>query len=216
MRPLISVLALTLLTAPVLSGCIGGDPGQDAGPTNDPGDASGNGSGNDSGNESGNESGFGGNESGNQTGNESGFGSDDDGDASEENGSAEWTYDNRTGTVSSTAPVVLSGSETEALDVENGTLELALNLTADGELDVCIKEPGAEACTEEASTSDGNFMWNQTDPTGGEWTVEFSQSDVASDVDYEIVIGQLIPAGLDTGGNLTASGNESGNDTRMP
>ncbi len=214
MRPLISVLALTLLTAPMLSGCIGGAPGEDAGPTNTSEDGA---DGNASGNESGNESGFGGNESGNETGNESGFGHDDDGNTSEEDTSAEWTYDNRTGTVSSTAPVVMSGSETEALDVENGTLELSFNLSADGELDVCIMEPGAEECTEEGSTSDGSFSWNQTNPAGGGWTVELSQGGVASEVSYELVIGQLIPADLESsGGNETASGNQSGNDTRMP
>lgn len=216
MRRLVAILALTLLTAPALSGCIGGQDGEQAGPTgtSDPNDtgndsraneSGGNASGNGSGNASGNGSGFG-------DGNESGFG---DGNGSDGDTSASWTYDNRSGTVSSQAPVVLTGSEEEALDVENGTLELALNLSADGELDVCIMEPEAEGCTEEASTEDGNLSWNATDPASGEWTVELSHSGTLSDVDYELTIGQLIPAEIEGSSGNETSGNQSGNDTRF-
>ncbi len=213
MRPIVAVLGLTLLTAPVLSGCVGGQEGEDAGPTNtsednDTGNFSGNTSGNFSGDGSGNASGnLSGNGSGNASGNLSGNGSG--------NASASWSYDNRSGTVSSTAPILLTGSEEEAFEVENGTLELALNLSADGELDVCIMEPGAEACTEEATTEGGNFTWNTTQPAGGEWTVALSHSGVLSSVDYELVIGQLLPANLESPSGNETAGNESGNDTRF-
>lgn len=212
MRPLIAVLALTLLAAPVLSGCVGGQEGEEAGPTNTSEDNdTGNDTGDDgtSGNESGNESG---NFSGNESGNESGFGDDNE----TGNESASWTYDNRSGSVSSTDPILLTGSEEEAFEVENGTLELALNLSAEDDLDVCIKEPGAEECTEEASTEDGNLSWNTTQPAGGEWTVELSHSGVLSSVDYELVIGQLIPANFESSSGNETAGNDSGNDTRIP
>lgn len=211
MRPVIAVLALTLLTAPGLAGCIGGEQGAEAGPTstsekNDTGndteddETSGNGSSNEPGNVSGNAS-----------GNGSGVG---DGNASAE-ASASWSYDNRSGSVSSMDPVLLTGSEEEAFEVENGTLELALDLSADGDLDVCIMAPGAEACTEEASTEEGNLTWTTTQPAGGEWTVELRHSGVLSSVDYELVIGQLVPTNLEGSSGNETSGNQSGNDTRF-
>lgn len=221
MRPATWLLTLTLLAAPVLSGCIGGGDTQELDPANtssDDGDQNDTSDDRSDGSNASDQTGGNGTNESNASGNGSASGDQPEGNATEDEPSALWTYDNRTGTVSSTDPFLFPGEAEETFEVENGTLELALNLTADGgELDVCIKQPGADACTEEASTEDGNLSWETDDPAGGSWTVELTHTGLLSSVDYELVIAQLVPAaGTMDGGNQTADGNESGNDTRLP
>lgn len=138
---------------------------------------------------------------GNQTGNET-----------------RWSYDNRTGTVSGTNAVATEASSSESFNVSEDARELQLDLSAEGgELDVCIQAPdgGNESeeeseCAAEESTQDGNLTWSTSSPAHGGWTIEMTAQGVGpQSVDYELVIGQLVPA--------DASGNEtSGNETDGP
>lgn len=129
-----------------------------------------------------------------------------------EDDEAEWQHDNRTGTVSGTNALVTEASETEAFEVENGTEELGLNLTTDGDdLDVCIQAPTDEEgeCTAEEQTESGQMNWSAAAPAGGEWTVELTaQGTGPQSVDYELVIATLVPP--DAADNGTE---DDGNDT---
>lgn len=103
-----------------------------------------------------------------------------------------WQSENRSGTVEGAAlPVGPTGTE-ETFTLENGTVALALNLTADGgELELSISPPDCEdaSCEESVTTQDGNASYSTTDPTAGEWTVTLSPATPGvSSIEYELVI----------------------------
>lgn len=119
-------------------------------------------------------------------------------EADDDDDEPKWQHENRTGTVSGTnALVTSSGLETETFTVEEDTLELKLNLTADGgELAVCIREPDTEEgeCTEETTTENGGMEYSTQQPTPGEWGIEMEPADPGShSIDYELGIGTLVP-----------------------
>lgn len=173
MRRATLLLALVLLTAPALGGCI-------SNPMGDDGDTASR------------------EEPNNKTENET---------VEEDQPDARWEYENRTGTVEGTNAVVASeGNETEEVEVENGTRALSLNLSADGgELDVCIRAPsgdgsgngsygGQDGCDEETTTENGEANFSTQEPAAGTWKVEMSPAESgAHSIDYELVIGRLVP-----------------------
>lgn len=128
----------------------------------------------------------------------------------------EWQHENRTGTVSGTNAILVDASETEPFDVANGTQALALNLTADEDLDVCIQAPEEEdgECNAQEETDDENTTWGMDAPPDGEWTIELTaQGTGPQSVDYELVISQLVPpeaarndTAEDDGDNTLATG----------
>lgn len=190
MRTLPWLLAVMLIAAPALTGCIGGDgggddePGNETDDTGDAGDGSGNGS-------EANES------------EDDGFGGDDEEDPS-------WQSENRTGTVSPTSQVTGDGAS-ETFTVSDGAEELVLNLTASGgELDMCIMKPGGdgsgnstaassgaqqqEACSETKTTQDGNASFQASSPESGDWTVKLTAAQgTTSEVEYTLTIAQKVP-----------------------
>lgn len=129
----------------------------------------------------------------------------------------EWTYENRSGTVSGENTPLTTANATEEINVTEGTKELTLNLSAEGgELDVCIRSPdeSQDSCTAEEQTQEGNASWSTESPAGGEWTVELTaQGTGPQEVDYEMVIGKLVPPEAE-GGNETSSEDGYGNHTR--
>lgn len=192
-------LAVLLVAAPAMSGCIGfggdGD-GEDLNETSAENDTpSGE---NDS--AEGNESGEGPPGDANETGSEN--------ETQEDGGDATWTYDNRTGTVSGTNAIVTSsGSAEETFNVDPNTLKLALNLSAEGgELEMCLTQPGGnesggnesgntsqESCDETVTTEDGNASFTAESPTEGEWKATLRPAEPGHhSIDYELAIAQLV------------------------
>jgi hypothetical protein len=148
----------------------------------------GNGSGDQTGNATGNATG---NSTGNQTGNAT--------------GNVTWEYDNRTGTIEGLGVPLLSGSAEaeEVIDVANGTLNLTLNLTGEGDtITVSVTPPGCEeddCVTEAEAGEDGTASLGFDDPAEGEWTVVLSISGIGElSADYELGVAQLVPAGNST------------------
>lgn len=228
-RMLVLIVTLSLLGA----GCIGlpgDDGGEETGPQSEPttneseDDRTGEPSNDTEDNETGaNDSNASeGNESfGNATANET------EGNESEEN-ETEWRYDNRSGTVEGNPPLT-EASATEDFTVAEGAEELALNLSADGgELDVCIKAPSGNgsgnesgdnesSCTAEESTEDGNLTWSEEAPTPGEWSVEMTAQGIGpQSVEYELVIGQLVPASAETNSTENETGEDGNYTLSMP
>lgn len=125
----------------------------------------------------------------------------------------EWTYENRSGTVSGENTPLTTANATETIDVTEGAKQLTLNLSAEGgELDVCIRSPdeSGDSCTAEEQTQEGNASWSTEAPAGGEWTVELTaQGTGPQSVDYELVVGQLVPP---EGQGGDGSGNETSGD----
>lgn len=184
-------LAATLLAAPAMSGCIGlGDGGdEDIGETSDGNDTFSD----DSNSSEGNNTSDGPPGDSNETGSEN----------ETEDGEATWNYDNRTGSVSGTNAIVASdGSAEEQFTVDSDTIQLALNLSAEGgELEMCLtKSSGNESgngsgeeCDETVTTEDGNATFTADAPEEGDWTATLRPAETGHhSIDYELVIAQLI------------------------
>lgn len=181
MRRLTLLMALVLVTAPAVGGCLSNPLDGDGGETTSEDPPS----------------------NQNRTENET----------ETEDPGARWEYEDRSGTVEGTNAVVASeGNETEEVEVEEGTRALSLNLSADGgELDVCIRSPSGngsgngtygqadqgaqEGCDEQMTTEDGNASFVTDEPAAGTWKVEMSPAESgAHSIDYELLIGRLVPA----------------------
>lgn len=187
MRTLPWLLAVMLIAAPALTGCIGFG-GEDGGGEDEPGNET-------------NERDDTGNASDGDETSDDGFGDD------EEDGTG-WQEENRTGTVSPTSQLTGEGVS-ETFSVPEGTEALAINLSADGgELDMCIIKPGGdgsgnrtdarsaqqEECDEVQTTEDGNASFQATGPEPGGWTVELTAiQGTTSEVEYTLTIAQKVP-----------------------
>jgi hypothetical protein len=105
-----------------------------------------------------------------------------------------WSYDNRTGTVSGTALLLIgSSSKDETFAVENGTALLFLNFTVQGSaVDVEITPPGCDddACRISVDVSSGAATYTTDDPVEGSWTVTFSSTTTIGpySTDYALAI----------------------------
>ncbi len=121
-----------------------------------------------------------------------------------EDDGAEWMRENRTGSVSGSSAFFAEEGENESFTVSASTL--MLNLSAEnGELEMCIQEPGNESanesngsaqedCDENVTTEDGEASFEQQAPESGEWTVRLTAAEPsASDIDYELSIAQRAP-----------------------
>lgn len=194
MRTLPWILAVMLIAAPALTGCIGvggegGDSDEAGNQTNETNETNETNDSNTSGN-------------GSEDDSSDGFIGDEEADGSS------WRSENRTGTVSGTSQ--LTGGTTETFTVEDGAEQLMLNLTADGgELEMCIREPGdnssghasgtdgfaqQEACSETETTQDGNASFQASAPDSGEWSVELTAAQpTTGEIEYTLTIAQKVP-----------------------
>lgn len=132
---------------------------------------------------------------GNGTGNSTGNGTTN---GTGQEPAATWTLDNRTGTVSGNDLVVTPPpSASETFDVANGTLALALNLSAEGdELTLTARPPGCDAadCELEVQTQSGRARLSQEVPAEGTWTVTLTaQGPGPVSSNYALEIAQLVP-----------------------
>jgi hypothetical protein len=132
---------------------------------------------------------------------------DDDSNASDDNetgGGSQWTFEERNGTaVGANVTVGNATLAREPLDVENGTLELRLQVEASGgELDVCVTAPSESnatnttepACSDEFQTLNGTAEWSVRDPAAGNWTVTLTPTSGSPPaVEYELLIGRRVP-----------------------
>lgn len=86
--------------------------------------------------------------------------------------------------------------------VRQGTRNLTLNLsTGSDEATMRIAPPGCEneagsECTTSVSTEDGEAQWSTEDPDPGQWSVTFFRGENGyGEVEYELTIAKLVPAG---------------------
>lgn len=114
------------------------------------------------------------------------------------NATSEWTYDNRTGSVSGANLLVSGPSAEEALSVASGVLQMFLNVTASGdELTVVVTPPGCESadCEKEQTTQDGNASLSFSAPPEGSWSVRLAAEGLGPvSSEYALEAAQLVPS----------------------
>lgn len=104
-----------------------------------------------------------------------------------------WSSEERTGTVSGTGAVVNTPfTAEEAFTVANGTVQVVLNLTVEGNaLTLSLRAPDCKAsdCAEEVTTAGGKASFDVQSPAEGTWTAILElegQGPVESDYTLEI------------------------------
>ena len=121
------------------------------------------------------------------------------GNASSDNASVAWSYDNRTGTVQGTGvPMASDSFETdESINVANGTRKLLVNLTVEGnDVTLSLRAPDCDAadCAEEVQTQGGQAALAIDTPLEGVWTAVITvEGNGPLRADYTMEIAQLVP-----------------------
>lgn len=98
-------------------------------------------------------------------------------------GNVTWSYEERQGEVSGTALVATGDStEEETFPIENGTVQLVLNITVEGDpLEVRIADGACteEDCEQTVDVSSGEAMVTYDGPVDGPWRVSFASDTMA-------------------------------------
>ena len=108
-----------------------------------------------------------------------------------------WSYDNRSGTISGNGAFVnVPFTEEEKFTLQNGTVSLYLNLTAEGhELRVSVRAPGCadEACATEAETQSGSASLSFPNPVEGDYVAVLQLDGVGPvSADYTLEIATQV------------------------
>lgn len=135
---------------------------------------------------------------------------------SSNNVTSQWTYDNRSGSMSGNA-LVVTGPEPklESFTVVNGTQTLTINLSADGDgLVLTLRPPGCdnEDCEVDAGSADAQApaSFDAREPEEGDWKavlrIEGGPGPVASEYDLEIGQEQVKKVAGSTSASTTTTG----------